>query len=114
MTVNSSVEGPDSLALNGGGGAGFFISNIEPEGVTAGVVFDLFGVVTLTASAPQDMVVINLSATPALLLGNFAGADVTLPFVDSIGNPPTANIVVYGGSANVTPRLDHPVIQFVP
>ena len=114
LTVNSSVEGPDSLALNGGGGAGFFISNIEPEGVTAGVVFDLFGVVTLTASAPQDMVVINLSATPALLLGNFAGADVTLPFVDSIGNPPTANIVVYGGSANVTPRLDHPVIQFVP
>ncbi len=114
LMVLSALEGADSIALNGGMAADFFVTNIIPEGITVGVIVSFPSTDTIMATTPREIVALQIDTVPAFLQGNMAGEVVELPFDGTIGSPPIINLIVHSIGLSVLPRTAPIVITFVP
>lgn len=85
------VLGADAATANGGGAPGFVSDNVLPDGVTSGVVVDLFGVNMLPVSNNNEVAVITYGLTVG------PGIMVPLEFCGTLGSPQVTTVVVSGG-----------------
>jgi hypothetical protein len=86
-------------AMAGGSGPGFIQIGLgDPNGWTAGVVYDLLGGIN---EALQDALVFTASyeTVAGALVGVDPGPVMTLAWDNGLGTPPVANVVVVGGAS---------------
>lgn len=96
ITITGAQDGADTLALNGGAGAGFSEIGVFGGGATQGVVICFTGCEVLPPlNAPYSIfeTIYDVSAAPASF--GLAAADLC----DTLGMPPVATVVVVGGQS---------------
>lgn len=101
LMLNTATESSLVMTINGGNAAGFLSLDPMPsngDGVTMGVVIDLFGINTLAPGMNQP--ILDLSYT---LIGDptIMGADIVTDacFCDTIGVPTVATVSVVDGAS---------------
>ncbi len=115
LAATSLVPAGPVADLNGGAGPEYFAVNLDASdtGVTLGVVYVLFGDMTIAFAAESPVVEITYDTIPAALIGDEVGVISPLVFSDSLGSPPVRNTAVIDGfSQDVI--LDDGSIQLVP
>ena len=91
LQVDGQTLGVDGAIAEMGGFANLALS---ADGVTNGIVLDLFGVVSIAPSANIDCLTVDYT-----ILGT---ADTTVDFCDTLGTPPVATVIVVAGQS-ITP-----------
>jgi len=91
-------------ALDGGGGPAFFDADVYAGGVTSGVVYDFFGVETISFTALTDVLDIEYETVPANLIGATVPTTTALSWSNAIGSPPVQNVIVIA-SASFSPTF---------
>ncbi len=109
LVVQAAYDGSTTAAFNGGSGPDFGVTTVYPgEGWTAGIVISFFGAEVLPPGLGYELhlfeIVVPEDAQP--------GTVYPLQFVDTIGNPPVALVVVVNGQS-IDPTLDHGSITVV-
>lgn len=95
----SATPSPLVMTINGGGMLGFLALETMPaggDGVTMGVVIDLFGVNNLPPAMGNQILLLSYD-----LLGVPAGADINTDvcFCETLGNPVVATVAVVNGAS---------------
>lgn len=106
LVILDADEGIDISHFNGGAGPDFASHNIYPGvGVTVGIVLDFQGaeVLELGTNLQLHMIDVQIPANAPL------GTSYPIKFVDTIGSPPVAIVVVENGQS-MDPQLDHGTI----
>lgn len=115
----ASIQTMGSLAaLNGGSGPGFLSANTSPTGGTGwtcGCVYSFMGGVFIqfSTTAPDPVVRVTYDADASSLAGDLVGASTALAWVENLGSPPVANVVVVGG-ASLEVALNDGLVTFQP
>lgn len=104
--VQSVEEGSGIAALNGGAGADYFGVSLQPEGVAVGILVSFSQQEWLHTAGATQIAIVHSDVNAALLYGNATGATITLPFVDTLGNPPVGIQVVHAQAEYRPERVD--------
>ncbi|MEM7165447.1 MAG: dockerin type I repeat-containing protein [Planctomycetota bacterium] len=110
MTLSPALQ---ALQLNTG--PQFYVPYIQPNGIGAGIVFDLNFLEFLTAGTPGlEVMTVSYETNALNLSGNSAGATTQLVFTDgTIGTSPIDNLVTVDILA-LFPQFVHGQIDLVP
>jgi len=100
-------------ALDGGGGPAFFDADVYSGGVTSGVVYDFFGVETISFTALTDVLDIEYETIPANLIGATVPTTTALSWSNAIGSPPVQNVIVIA-SASFSPTFANGALTLEP
>jgi len=103
LTIVDARDGATTAAFGGGAGPWFNAVSIYPgEGVTVGVVTDFMGVELLPPGLGHELLEIDVAIPPNAP----PGTSYPVSFVETIGDPPVATIVVVVGGISVDPTLE--------
>ncbi len=94
--LSATTDGTDTATLHDGKGPGFNTINVLPgQGVSHGVVIDMYAVVTLPAQNDWT----DLAVTYKILMTADGQATHVVPCDKTLGTPPTSNVMVIGGNS---------------
>ncbi len=104
--------------LDAAAGLYFVGISVEPsggsdDGVTAGVVYDAFGVATLSFDATEPVLEVDYALTAgglSRLEGNYAGLETELEWSNALGTPEVPNVVLLSTPAETPPALENGVV----
>lgn len=98
MPTAVSVTG-ELATINGGSGPDFFGDNVAPGGWTVGVVYAFLGGVFIQFDVEKTVINVDYDGDAGILAGDLDGETSALTWVDTLGMPPVANVVVVGGAS---------------
>lgn len=100
VEASAAISGSTTMTVKNGSEADFLSLELEPGGVTMGVVIDFLSMVTLPTGAGYEIADITYDLVGA------PDATYSLTYCDSIGSPPVATVYVIGGASLFPVQVD--------
>ncbi len=111
------AQGDAIEGINSGNGPDFWATNIEPDGITVGVVYNIIPVAnSYYYEAPEEIVVVHYQTVASTLAGDLDGANSTI-FGLAVGDPPVENLVVVdipGPTQSASTEVLEGIVNLVP
>jgi V8-like Glu-specific endopeptidase len=113
LTATALDLAPALAGLDGGNGPAFLSLDLYANGVTAGVIYDFFGLISLNFAGSTEVLTVDYSTVAGSLAGSPNAVTTSLTFSDSIGAPAVETVMVVDG-ANYGPAYSNAVISLEP
>ncbi len=113
LTATALDLAPALAGLDGGNGPAFLSLDLYANGVTAGVIYDFFGLISLNFAGSTEVLTVDYSTVAGSLAGSPNAVTTSLTFSDSVGAPAVETVMVVDG-ANYGPAYSNAVISLEP
>ena len=103
VVLDSADIGSTTATINGGDPPGFENVAVFPNGISSGIVIDLFGVETLPAGNDYELRILNYSVAPGVMQPASGDPDImsSIAPCDTVGAPPVTTVIVVNGASIV-------------